>query len=49
MEMETKCRKWNAISVGEYSRMERGAESCGIQQRSDRGWSQNECPLTIVP
>ena len=59
MEMETECRKWNTISVGEYSsgsvewkevqsHVEWSLQG-GMQQRSDRGQSQNECPLTNVP
>ena len=51
--METECRKWNAISVGEYS--SRSVEWKGVQSHVESaGWNatevcQDECPLTTVP
>ena len=45
--METECRKWNAISVGECT--SRSVEWKGVQSHVESaGRSQNECPLTIV-
>ena len=48
--METECRKWNAISVGEYS--SRSVEWKGVQSHVESaGWNvtevcQDECPLS---
>ena len=56
MEMETECRKWNVISVGECT--SRSVEWKGVQSHVESagsaGWNvtevcQDECPLTTVP
>ena len=51
--METECRKWNAISVGECT--SRLVEWKGVQSHVESaGWNvtevcQDECPITTVP